>query len=187
MARLVARDRCVADIMTAATVSLSQTDVYTAIRAFILGLISCEVIDGLDNSVPPPQNPFIAITALFSNRLRTNIDTFAWVAGAGVGSIEQGAMYTVQIDCYGPLSSNWASIIATMFRDQYGVDHMTADVVPLYTKDPMQLPIVDAEALYEQRWMIEACVQYNPVVTVPQQACDVAKVGLINVDATYPT
>jgi hypothetical protein len=50
----------------------------------------------------------------------------------------------------------------------------------------MLAPLEDDELQYEQRWTIEAFLQYNPVVTVPMQFADTASVTLINVDEAYP-
>lgn len=94
--------------------------------------------------------------------------------------------YSIQIDCYGPLSSDWAAIISATWRDDYAVNKMAPTCAPLYADDPKQLPIVDGEANFEQRWMLSAVLQYNPVVTVPQEFFDTATVEFINVTAEYP-
>lgn len=166
-----------------ATVTISQDDVMTTLRSFIMGLITgCEVIQGLPNGVAPPVDPFIQMTPLFFNRLSTNIPTFVDVDdGIGLAAVEQHVSWAVQIDCYGPLSNDWAVILTTMLRDEYGVTTMAPDVAPLYTDDPKQLPIVDGEQNYEQRWMITAYLQYNPVVVIPMQFFNAVSVNLINV------
>lgn len=168
-----------------ATVSIAQSDVMAALRSFILGLISCEVVQGLGNGVPMPVDPFIAMTPLYFDRISTNLHTYA-DASTGTQSAEQHIAYVVQIDCYGPDSSDWAVIITTMFRDEYAIAAMGVDVTPLYTDDPKQLPIVDGEQNFEQRWCITARMQYNPVVTLPMQFFDQLDIGLIDVDVTYP-
>ena len=168
-----------------ATVSLAQTDLQTILRSFILSLIDCEVIDGLDNGVPPPLNPFIAITPLYFNRLATNMPTYQDPGtGAGTSGVMQSIAYTWQIDCYGPQSSDWAAIITTMFRDGYGVDFMAPIAAPLYADDPKQFAIVDGEENFEQRWLITAVLQYNPVVTIPVQYFNVINITPINVDTS---
>lgn len=170
-----------------AVVSLVQKDIYTALRTFILGLITCEVVDGLDNGVPMPTGPFIAITALYLNRIETNINSYSDpTPTTGTTNTELHAQYAIQIDVYGPLSSDWASIIVTMFRDEYGCDSLAPNVQPLYADDPKQIPIVDGEENYEQRWMITANLQYNPVIQTPMQFFTTATVGIIEVDASYP-
>lgn len=108
---------------------------------------------------------------------------------AGTATKAQPMQVTVQLDVHGPSSGNNSVIITTLFRDEYGVDQFREsgyDVTPLYTSDPKQLPFVNEEQQVEQRWMIEAVMQCNPIVTIPQAFADAVTVDLIEVDATYP-
>ena len=165
-----------------APVSITQSAIFTAVRAYILGLITCEVVDGLDNGVPMPLNPFIAITALYAKRVSTNINsTSDPTPTTGAVNHEDHVEYAIQIDCYGPLSSDWASIICALWRDEYAVIAMAPACVPLYADDPKMIPAVDAEQNFEQRWLIEASVQYNPVVQTPMQFFTAATVNLVDV------
>jgi hypothetical protein len=166
-----------------ASVSISQADVFTALRSFILGLISCEVVQGLGNGVPPPVAPFIAMTPLYFERLSTNTTEYVDpTPTTGSQGICQHIMWVVQIDCYGPSSQDWAVVLTTLFRDPYAVTALGANVTPLHADDPKQIPIVDGEENFEQRWLITAYLQYNPVVTIPMQFFDGVVVGLIDVE-----
>lgn len=166
-----------------ATVSITQEDLLSTLRAFILSLISCEVVQGLGNGVPMPLNPFIAMTASFQNRLSTNVVTYN---GTDSKMVRQATQFTVQIDCYGPLSGDWSQILTTMLRDEYAALNMAPNVSPLHADDPKQLPLVDGEACYEQRWVVMALLQYNPVVTVSQDFAGAVNIVPVNVDASYP-
>jgi hypothetical protein len=168
-----------------ATVSIAQSDLQTILRSFILSLIDCEVVAGLDNGVPMPVNPFVAVTPLYFNRLATNEPTYTDPGiGQGTSGVKQSISYTWQIDCYGPQSSDWAAILTTMFRDSYGVDFMAPIAAPLYADDPKQMPVVDGEENFEQRWLITAVLQYNPVVTIPVQYFNVINITSIDVDTS---
>lgn len=169
------------------TVSPSQSVVMTALRTLILDLITCEVVQGLGNGVPMPLGAFIAITPLFQTRLSTNVDSYADpTPTTGTKAAQQSVQYTVQIDCYGPDSSDWAVILSTMLRDEYACLSMAPDVQPLSADDPRMAPLIDGEQQYEQRWTITALLQYNPVVSTPMQFFTQANVGLVDVDAAYP-
>lgn len=161
----------------------NQVAIFSAVRAYILSLIDCEVVRGLDNGVPMPKQPFICLTPTMSNRLATNQHSYD---GLSNKAIQANMDYSIQIDCYGPLSSDWAAIISATWRDDYAVNKMAPTCAPLYADDPKQLPIVDGEANFEQRWMLNAVLQYNPVVTVPQDFFDNASVEFINVTVEYP-
>lgn len=169
------------------TVSPSQSVVMTALRSLILSLITCEVIQGLGNGVPMPLGEFIAMTPLFQNRISTNVDTYADpTPTTGTKAAQQSVQYTVQIDCYGPDSSDWAAILSTMLRDEYACLSMAPDVQPLSADDPKMMPLIDGEQQYEQRWTVTALLQYNPVTATPMQFFDQANVGIVGVETAYP-
>lgn len=108
---------------------------------------------------------------------------------AGITSLIQETKVTVQLDVHGPASADNAQIISTIFRDEYGItmfDPETSGVTPLYTDDPRQIPFTNEEQQVENRWIVEAVMQVNPVVTLPLQFADILAIGLINVESVYP-
>lgn len=166
----------------AATNSPTQDNIFEAIRTFVLSVITCEVIQGLPNLVAMPVGGFISMTSLFQTRLLTNTsfykDTFDENdLPTGTKDITQATEWTVQIDCYGDSSMQWANILTTLLRDDYSCRALAATKIqPLSADDPKQIPIVNGEQQYEQRWVITAKFQYNPVTAVPQQFFDEAVV-----------
>jgi hypothetical protein len=173
------------------TVAPTNSDVLTALRSFVLGIVgqNIPVVRGLSNRVamPPPKPGFVVIQPLFQSRLRWNIDDWD-MAGSNPtsGTSEQGIELRVQIDCYGPSSPNWAAMISTLFRDNYGCQALAPNCQPLYADEARMVPLVDAEEQYEERWMVDARLQWNPVTTVAQDfAGSVAGVNLINVPEAY--
>jgi hypothetical protein len=166
-----------------AVITPTQDDIFVIVRAFILSLIDCEVIQGLGNRVPTPNDGFIAVTATALARLSTNVTTYDHM---GARQVKMPTQYTIQVDCYGPLSSDWATTIAAMWRDQYGCDQLAPNAQPLYCDEPSQMGLVDGEDEYEQRWIISAILQFNPVVTVSQQYADALTLAVVSVDATFP-
>lgn len=161
---------------------MTQDNLFLAVRAFVLSLIpGIEVIQGLGNGVPMPAGQFIALTASTQRRLRTNQSTYD--SGTGTRAVEQGTEYSIQVDCYGPQSSDHATKISTMLRDPYGCNVLEPyGCQPLYTSDPGQSALVNGEENYEQRWMLTAVLQFNPVITVAQEFADGAHVAFTNAD-----
>lgn len=107
----------------------------------------------------------------------------------GVAKLTQPTKMTVQLDVHGPVSADNAQIISTVLRDDYGVtlfDPDVSGVTPLYADDPRQGPYRNEQQQIENRWMVEAVLQINPIVTVPQQFAGELSIELINVDAAYP-
>lgn len=108
---------------------------------------------------------------------------------AGTAALLQPTEVVFQVDVYGPGSADNAQTISTTFRDEFAVDffrNLNPLVSPLYADDPRQMPFEDDQQQVENRWMIEAKVQVNQAVTVPQQFADELKVTTIAVEVAYP-
>lgn len=94
----------------------------------------------------------------------------------------------VQMDVHGPNASDYTRIIEGLFRSERGTEGFDAsgfDIAPLYCEDPREVPFVNAETEYEFRWVIDACLQINPVIKTPQQFADQLHADLIVVDIMY--
>lgn len=108
---------------------------------------------------------------------------------SGATQVLQPTNIVVQLDVHGPNGADNAQKISTLFRDDYAVQQFAKsgiDVSPLLAEDPKQLPFLNAEQQYEDRWVLEAQMQVNEIVTFPQQFADALDVDLVDVDAVYP-
>ncbi len=111
--------------------------------------------------------------------------------GAGITSLAQNMQVTMQIDVHGLSSSDNAQIISTCFNDKFAVEFFAAlvpsvPITPLFSVDPRQIPFINAEKQYEDRWIVDVNLQANQSALVPQQFADVVDVDVVNVEATYP-
>lgn len=175
-----------------ATVANTLTDVYTALGGFIvsmLGLSAGQVIQGYPNRTAMPVGPFVAMTAMLKKRLRTNVDNFAGTISSppapGPVTSEMGQQVDIQLDVYGPQSSDWADILVTLLRDNVACVALAPKCQPLYADDPIRSPLIDAEAQYEDRWIVTARIQYNPVTTTAQDYATV--LGPVDIVDVTPT
>lgn len=111
---------------------------------------------------------------------------------SGAKTAEQGAQLTVQLDFHSDdqtAAGDMAQTVATLFRDPYATGFFSAigpSIQALYADDPRQAPFINDQAAFEWRWILEAHLQVNQVVTVPQQYFDVATVDPVSVDAEFP-
>ncbi len=113
---------------------------------------------------------------------------------AGGLDIEQGQKVTIQLDFHSAdpaIAGDMAATVSTLMRDGYGVRQFASQtpdygVVPLLADDPKQMPFLNEAQQYEWRWVVEALLQSNVVVSVPQEFADSAEVDLVDVDAEYP-
>jgi len=166
------------------TISLTADDVLRALRKFVQANLPAgvQVIAAQDNGVPMPAAPFVAMTLTDARRLATNITKYT----EGTKAIAAPTQFTVQLDLYGPDSSAWAAIVSALFRDDVGYAAFPQAIKPLYADDPVQLPLIDGEQQFEQRWKLNAVMQTVPVITVEQESATDLKPGVIEVDAAYP-
>jgi hypothetical protein len=116
-------------------------------------------------------------------------DASSGACAAGVLQAKQETQVTAQLDVHGPNSADNRQIITTLFWNEWACEFFKAlghGVQPLYADDKGQMPFVNDQQQVENRWVILAELQVNPVVTVAQQFAQKLTVGLIEVDTTYP-
>lgn len=104
----------------------------------------------------------------------------------GTVSLWQPVDCVIQLDVHGPASADNAHIISTLIRDYVGVAAYAAQMpglVPLYADDPKQIPFVNAEKQWEERWVVDLHLQADPVVTVAQQFAAQLRVTTVSVEA----
>ena len=113
------------------------------------------------------------------------------VLAAGVLNAEQHIDLTIQIDVHGPNSGDNSQIVTTIMRDDYAAlwlkrSEWAGQVAPLFCENPRQIPFVNGENQYEDRWVVETSVQVNAVVQdIPQQFFDAVTISLVAADAKY--
>jgi hypothetical protein len=93
------------------------------------------------------------------------------------------------VDVYGPNAANNAQIVQTVFRDEYAfafIQDIYLTISPLYADDPKQIPAIYGEAQYEERWVIQAALQADQTVSLPQQYADIVTVIPESVDVVFP-
>ena len=173
-----------------ATVSVTESDLYTALRTFLLGLVSCPVQQSQQNRDAMPTGDFILMTGLNAPGLSTDKTTFIpGQSNPGSETHSRSTQWNAQIDCYGPDAANMAALIATAFKTDYAATALAGaaiEIQPLYAEDPRQMTIVNGENQYEPRWIVELAFQYNPVVTLPQDFAIGLTVIPAEVDAVFP-
>ncbi|MDE1007007.1 MAG: hypothetical protein OSB38_15200 [Paraburkholderia fungorum] len=175
------------------TITVTEDNVLATLRTFLLSIVAAgvEVITGQDNRVPEPVgDDFLVLTPLGQVRLSTNSDTYTDLGtNPGTRNFQRATKSTIQIDVHGPNSADNAAMIETLYRSEYAVDSFASsglDIQPLYCDDAKQMPFINGENQFEQRWIITAAIQYNPVTAVPQDFADELEVNIVSVDATYP-
>lgn len=154
--------------------SITEDEMAIALRGFLLGVVPAgvEVFQGQSNRVPEPTGAnFVMFTPRRRARLATNVVTWPYDDPAPLElDHTQSTEVTIQLDCHGPLGGDIAQTIATLWRDDYACAALeTADIQPLYANEPKQLPFINGENQYENRWVVEIALQATPIVSTPQE------------------
>jgi hypothetical protein len=166
------------------TISITEIDFLEAARNFLLLILpsNVEVVQGQNNRVGEPvSDNFIVMTSMAQNRMGTNED--AYDETAGTLTMNASMEMVVQLDIHGPESSTLTMLIATAWRDIFGVDNTDSGViVPLYTDDPKQMAFINGESQWESRWVMNLYLQAKPAVSTAAQFLDIVTITLNEVD-----
>jgi len=102
----------------------------------------------------------------------------------GSHGVMQPTEFVVQCDVHGPCSGDNATTISSLWRDDYGASLAITQgglIAPFYADDPRQMPFINAEQQYEERWVVDLHMQVNMTVNVPQQFADELSITTIDV------
>lgn len=158
--------------------SISVDQVIDALKAVIEPFVApAAVIRGQVNRVSPPSDPFVVLTEILQTDLSVPATTYQPLEMAAV--LEGPTKIDIQIDFYGLLAGEFCKAIKVALRSQWGFDQFPANIKPLYTSDGMQSPLTTGEQQFESRWTLTASLQYNPVITVPQEFAEEASMASV--------
>lgn len=171
--------------------SIPTSQLYTTVGTFIQTAIGVDpatavtvaVTRGQINRVSMPPTAFINMLAMVSGRLSTNEDSY----GSDQTQVTQmSTKVKMRLDFYGPLAQDWATVIQALWRDTYGCNQLKPVCQPLYDNEAFQGALVNGEEQYEDRWILELFLQYNPTITTPQQSATELKLKVVNVGEAFP-
>jgi hypothetical protein len=162
-----------------ADLNVTQQEIYKDVRAFLLGLFpgaEQQIIQAAQNNNPLPNNA-IVMQVLFSTNLDIAVVTNLPPTEA---AIQNSVEVRMQIDLYGVNAEARSRVVANLWRTGYACDLLTA-CQPLYVQSHDRHIYVNDSNQYEDRWIIDLGLQYNPQVTVVQDFTDRAGVTIIPV------
>lgn len=168
------------------TVTITNDDVFTALRAFILDVVpaltGANVRQGQENRAPMPPGPdFVIMTPQDRAGLATTVRAYRPLDG--MRDTTRSTQAGVLLNFYGPNATDNGQVFNTLFRDAYGCDFMRSyGVQPLWCDDGRQMPLVDGEKQYTSRWMVHALMQLNPTVSTSQTFADTVTVSILEAD-----
>lgn len=157
------------------TPSLTQVQIGSLLRAFLLAILPAgmEVLIGQENNVPEPTaDNFVIAWPTLRKRLGTTVVTWDQTPGANPSTLDntEALRLDVQLDFHGAGSTDSAQVFATLFRSAYACDFFAGTgLTPNYSSDGQQMPFINGEMAYEDRWTLNATFDANITVSTPQQ------------------
>lgn len=113
---------------------------------------------------------------------------------AGAKTVTMNAKAIVQIDFHAAdgTSGDMANVVSALMRDAYAAEQFANQspnygVAPLYADDAKQLPFFNDQQQVEWRWVVEALLQANISVSVPQQFADAVVLTLDSAIELFPS
>ena len=166
----------------AAILDINDQSVFRALIVFFNSFLPAgtEVVQAQDNRVPMPKTGFVTMNNTGMDRLSFNVNSYDSLSQSKFSLTP--TKYSIQLDFYGPLSQEWAMQTMALFRDEYATEIFPPNIQPLYADDPVQIPLIDGEAQYEQRWKLVASLQYNPILSTTQQSMVAVDIAVASID-----
>lgn len=161
-----------------ATINLTQNDIYKEMRSFLVQLFDTEsVIKPNQNGSPVPEN---AIVMNIINESDLDMSVSRYQIERNEATVQNSVEMLFQVDFYGDEAQQKARTLANLWRNHYASDRLKV-CQPLYAKQPIHAPFVNEKSMYEDRYIVELSLQYNPYVTHNQVFTDDVDISLIKI------
>lgn len=157
-----------------AQLSLDHQELYREIRLFLLGLFpdaTLQVVQSTQNNQPLPENA-IVMQVLFDSNMDESVTTYNQPNEA---MVQNSVEVRVQLDFYGAMAESRSRILANLWKNYYGTDNMEI-CKPLYVQSRQRHPYINDSNQYEDRFILDLGLQYNPTVTHAQDFAEDASV-----------
>lgn len=155
------------------TSSIIVDEVIDALADFLTPLVDgATIARAQTNRVAMPPSPCVILTELLEVDLAIPYENYQ--PNDNTTMIHGATRIDIQVDFYGVQSGDFCKAAKAAFRSQWGFAQFPANIKPLYTSDGLQSPLITGEKQYESRWTVTVSIQYNPIVTVPQEFADEA-------------
>lgn len=153
------------------SINYTEQEIFRELRQFIIGAVyadGSQVIQAAQNNQPLPHDAVVMNILSDSNR---DTSANAYDSDTGKAYVTTSVVVRIQLDFYGNLASERSRIISTLWRNFYGTDNLTA-VQPLYVNSRIRQPYINEASRYEDRYILDLTLQYNPVVEHDQDFID---------------
>ncbi|MCM1513229.1 MAG: hypothetical protein NC112_09020 [Oxalobacter formigenes] len=125
-----------------------------------------------------PKTGFVIVNPISRTRLALPEDSYTDTDEKKEQHILTRMQCAFQVDFYGRESGDLAQTFVNLVNDQYAYNVFPENIKPLYCSDPSQMPLIDGEKQYTERWRVDMQLQANPAASVPMTFFDKADINL---------
>lgn len=181
------------------TIDLTASVLYTALGKWLQSILGVDeqIRQGQQNRVSMPNGNYVIMTFIGPLLgLHKGARSVSWVAGAsnpGQEIMVRSAEAVVQLDFYGPLAHDQASLVELLVSTQSNFDYFQKqyenggpDMQPLFADGVKNLSLINGEGQFESRWSFDLHFQYNPNITVALDFMLAVDVKALSVESQFP-
>lgn len=157
--------------------NIDHREIYREIRSFLLGLFpdaSSQIVQAMQNNQPLPKNA-IVMQVLISQNLDESVTTYSPLEQQA--HVQNSADTRLQLSFYGATAEPRSRIVYNLWKNYYSTERM-ALCQPLYVYSHDRRPYINDSNQYEDRWILDLALQYNPEVTYAQDFAESAGVTI---------
>ncbi|WWQ12989.1 hypothetical protein PQ43W_43 [Ralstonia phage PQ43W] len=157
--------------MTAA-LNVSEDAVFSVLWGWLASLFDPSVSDSIfkgyaNMTAAPAGGNYVVISPGVLQRQDQGDRTYD--PANGLINVGRRAIYSYQVDCYGPQAPDYANIITVAWNSIWTAEQLSGGALQaLYADEPVQLNITNGEMQYEQRFMCKLFAQVNHSLALPQ-------------------
>lgn len=152
----------------------------TLLRGFMQQILPAgtEIILGQANRVPEPTNDnFVCLIPMGLRRMSTTAALWNGLSDPAptTQTEQQDVQVKVQVQVFGDVSMDNANVITTLLRSSYACAFFNSGstgIAPLNCDDAQQIPFIDGESQYEDRWIMDAMFEMSVSVVTALQFAD---------------
>lgn len=141
----------------ATKLDVTHQDIYADVRAFLLNIVDCEVIQAYSNNVPLPERDFVMMNIL--HEVAQNTTTH------DENRVSQVFELTMQLDFFGKQAAENAQRVCRLWRDAYACERLQF-CQPLFHGDIRYLPLTNEASQYERRYCVDLAISYHSTLTI---------------------
>ena len=145
-----------------------EDEIYDELWDYLTALFpSIPVVRGLQNNSPLPHNAIVMTLMAYTQDLDQS--QYSFDSEAQEATVQVSKLQMMQLDFYGDGAYDRVMKTSTLWRSRYSTEALKG-VAPLYANNPRNLQYVNEQDQYEQRFLLEIALQYNPYYSYSEQS-----------------